>query len=156
CLTAALGQWPSEDSLHLLVIGNKMEKMILDGIALAGNGRVTKLPLYQKGDPSQEKMMAASCATVWEQLLSPVAKPFRLELAGDAYEWVYPNSFADVQSGDELIWFTAIRPSADAEKTNATITLRQQCSGVCEDQTFDFSDVRSEIFPQFAPLLKRQ
>jgi len=156
----ALGPvWPAEDTLQILVVGNKMDETLLKAIAHAGRGRVIKLPLYQKRLPKQTEMMAERCADAWQQLLAPVGSSYDLKLVGTGEEisGYFPLSFPDVRTGDELIWLTFIKPEAagvGCEGLASVVALRQNIVGQ-QERVFNLSGVAKEVVPQFAPLLKR-
>ena len=87
CLNEALGPvWPSEDTLQILVVGNKMDETLLKAIAPAGRGIVIKVPLYQKRVSKQTEMMAERCADAWQLLLAPVGSSYDLKLVGTGEE----------------------------------------------------------------------
>ena len=139
-LLAALGDWPTKDTLHALVIGNKQDEKILNGIVEKTHGRVVTLPLSTDVEGNVAKAIA--------DLRAPLGAHF------DAYDegtaWIYPKSFHDVRPGTELIAFSEIK---DGGKSLPGFIQRGADGKTIKDTQVPITPVE---VANFAPLLQRE
>ena len=139
-LLAALGDWPAKDTLHALVIGNKQDEKILNGIVEKTHGRVVTLPLSTDVEGNVAKAIA--------DLRAPLGAHFDVYDEGTA--WIYPKSFHDVRPGTELIAFSEVK---DGGKSLPGFVQRGTDGKTIKDTQVPVAP--AEV-ADFAPLLQRE
>jgi Flp pilus assembly protein TadD len=111
-ILAALGDWPANDTLHALVIGQKQDSKMLAAIVEKTHGRVIVLPL---GDAA-----SAAMPTVLEDLMTPLGSTCSLSDANA--NWVYPTVINDARPGSEVIFLSELKKGAIAQPVLSVVT----------------------------------
>ncbi|MEI6233428.1 MAG: VIT domain-containing protein [Planctomycetota bacterium] len=139
-LLTALGEWPAKDTLHALVIGNKQDDKVLNGIVEKTRGRIVTLPLSTNVVENVSKAIA--------DLRAPLGAHF------DAYDegtaWIFPKSFHDVRPGTELIAFSEIKAGG---KSLPGFVQRDAAGKSVKDTQVSITPIEVK---DFAPLLQRE
>ena len=117
CLSEALGEWPAEDTLHILVIGNKMDDKILNHIVSHTQAVASFSFLFFRKRKQRHLMVSLLSTKLGRnsfdllECVSMLSLKVRVTPIG-----VYPHRFEDVHQGDELIWFASLNNTETGEK----------------------------------------
>ncbi|HYF48249.1 MAG TPA: VIT domain-containing protein, partial [Planctomycetota bacterium] len=140
-LLAALGEWPSQHTLHALVVGSKQDQKVLNAIVEKGLGRVVSLPFTDNNEKSVEKAIAG--------LTQPLGET--LGFYDEGATWMHPKSFRDVQPGQEVIVFSQFKAGGKSEPGMFYIDASTQKRRNAEELK-----IAPNEMPDFAPLLQRE
>jgi hypothetical protein len=101
--------------------------------------------------------MKEKCMQAWKQILAVLGPSFEVtpssELAGMR---IFPRRFHDVHAGDELIWFSFLEDNGGQSVQDSIKLIEKKGERTVEERVYDFSDLRTAVVPQFAPLLNRE
>ncbi len=139
----ALGDWPENDSLHVLVLGSKQDARMLSAIVGKTKGRIVTLNLGEGLDAKAQDAVDA--------LRKPLGDSFEFYDEGAA--WIHPKHVQDVQPNQELIVFSKLKKDQEA-KPGVVQTLSGNPTGKKKDVALD--SIQPEEVATFGPLLERE
>jgi|GEM_PF-783861 len=134
-LFKALGDWPQEATLHVLVIGSTQDESVNRAITTAGHGRIVTLPLTTA--------LTTHARSAAMELVRPLGKSF--QVYDEGAEWIEPKEFRDVRPGVELVAFSSLKKSGQTQV------------GLTDGHGLDLRPTGKPLeVPEFSPLLERE
>ena len=119
--------------VSLGVIGAKYDSSVGRAMASAGGGRVVQIPLTSKDVPSV-------AAKAWQDLSEPLGKTATASVPSG---WVWPETFFDLQSGDEVIVFSGGQTGVQVQAPELRIAGANVSAGAVQASAASFSSLLS-------------